>query len=66
MFKINWWIHSSSSSRYSEFVEKKTGVAVRIGLSLSGLQPMLASAMELVVSSTSWERAQEGYFLGTL
>ncbi|CAM9444431.1 unnamed protein product [Ectocarpus sp. 12 AP-2014] len=42
------------------------GVAMRIGLSLSGLQPMLASAMELVVSSTSWERAQEGYFLGTL
>ncbi|CAM9557697.1 unnamed protein product [Hapterophycus canaliculatus] len=42
------------------------GVAVRIGLALSGLQPMLAGAMELVVSSTSWERAQEGYFLGTL
>lgn len=42
------------------------GVALRVGLALSGLQPTLASAMELVVSSTSWERAQEGYFLGTL
>lgn len=39
---------------------------MRIGLALSDLQPTLAGAMELVVSSTSWERAQEGYFLGTL
>jgi len=39
---------------------------LRIGLALSGLQPTLASAVELVVPSTSWERAQEGYFLGTL
>lgn len=39
---------------------------MRIGLALSGLQPTLASAMELVVSSTSWERAQEGHVLGSL
>lgn len=39
---------------------------MRIALGLCGLQPTLESALELVVSSTSWERAQEGLFLKTL
>ncbi|CAN0356895.1 unnamed protein product, partial [Ascophyllum nodosum] len=42
------------------------GVALRLVLAIAGLQPKLESAMELVVPSTSWERAQEGLFLGSM